>query len=337
MRARNIKPGFFKNEDLAECSMAARLLFAGLWCMADREGRLEDRPKRIKAEILPYDNEDADNLLSELETTGFIIRYQSQGYKVIYIPKFIQHQRPHSNEKESELPPLDEGEHTKVDSTADHGSKSCEPSTQALRSESLNPDSHESRDSHEEEGGEVAAAPSPENDSAELAFQDSSSLLEHFQNPTVQSLVEKSLDLIASTRQTGKVAESVKHRFVSQLLQFEEWKIGTAITKYIEGEYWLDNKGERYLIGILRNVSARDYREVVGKLQQQRGQGEREPPAQNIQPTTWAQAESAERRTMAQWLLEEKDKGGEDAEQEGFEAGADQALDSIPRCEARSG
>ena len=159
MRARNIKPGFFKNEDLAECSMAARLLFAGLWCMADREGRLEDRPKRIKAEILPYDNEDADNLLSELETTGFIIRYQSQGYKVIYIPKFIQHQRPHSNEKESELPPLDEGEHTKVDSTADHGSKSCEPFTQALRPESLNPDSHES---HKKEGVKVTAISSLE-------------------------------------------------------------------------------------------------------------------------------------------------------------------------------
>jgi hypothetical protein len=167
MRARNIKPGFFKNEDLAECSMAARLLFAGLWCIADREGRLEDRPKRIKAEILPYDNEDADSLLSELETTGFIVRYQAQGYKVISIPKFLQHQRPHSNEKESELPPLDEGEHTKVESTADHGSKPCEPLTQALRPSSLNPESHESHDSHDshgEEGGEVVSTSSPEND-----------------------------------------------------------------------------------------------------------------------------------------------------------------------------
>jgi hypothetical protein len=232
---------------------------------------------------------------------------------------------------------LDEGEHTKVESTADHGSKPCEPFTQALRPSSLNPESHESHDSHEEEGGEVVSTPSPENDTEyELAFQDSGSLLEHFQNPTVQSLVEKSLDLIASTRQTGKVAESVKYRFVNQLLQFEEWKIGTAITKYIEGEYWLDNKGERYLLGILRNVSARDYREVIGKLQQE-SQGEREPPVQNIQPTTWAQAESAERRTMAQWLLEEKDKGGDDAKQENFEAGNNQALDSVSGCEARSG
>ena len=56
MRARNIKPGFFKNEALADCDLQARLLFVGLWCMADREGRMEYRPKRIKIEVLPYDN-----------------------------------------------------------------------------------------------------------------------------------------------------------------------------------------------------------------------------------------------------------------------------------------
>jgi len=52
-RARNIKPGFFKNDQLAECHPLARLLFAGLWCEADRAGRLKDRPKRLKVECLP--------------------------------------------------------------------------------------------------------------------------------------------------------------------------------------------------------------------------------------------------------------------------------------------
>ena len=37
-RSRNIKPGFFKNEHLAECQPLARLLFIGLWTLADREG-----------------------------------------------------------------------------------------------------------------------------------------------------------------------------------------------------------------------------------------------------------------------------------------------------------
>ena len=52
-RARNIKPGFFKNELLAEMPPETRLLFMGLWCLADREGRFEDRPKKIKMELFP--------------------------------------------------------------------------------------------------------------------------------------------------------------------------------------------------------------------------------------------------------------------------------------------
>ena len=65
MRARNIKTGFYKNDQLAECSLAARLLFPGLWMMADRDGRLEYRPKRIKAEVFPYDDVDVSALVGE--------------------------------------------------------------------------------------------------------------------------------------------------------------------------------------------------------------------------------------------------------------------------------
>ncbi len=53
-RARNIKPGLFKNEILGVAEPIYTLLFEGLWLLADREGRLEDRPLRIKAEIFPY-------------------------------------------------------------------------------------------------------------------------------------------------------------------------------------------------------------------------------------------------------------------------------------------
>jgi hypothetical protein len=53
MRACNIKPGFFKNEVLGTAVPILSLLFSGLWGLADREGRLEDRPLRIKAEIFP--------------------------------------------------------------------------------------------------------------------------------------------------------------------------------------------------------------------------------------------------------------------------------------------
>ena len=103
-RARNIKPGFFANEDLAECDPLARLLFAGLWCLADREGRLEDRPKRIRAELLPYDSCDADDLLNQLQARGFILRYSHGEGRFIQVLKFDAHQNPHMKEAKSSIP-----------------------------------------------------------------------------------------------------------------------------------------------------------------------------------------------------------------------------------------
>lgn len=105
MRARSIKPGFYKNEELAECSFPARLLFPGLWMMADRSGRMEYRPKRIKAELLPFDSEDVVALLDELEKHGLIRRYEVEGSAFLWIPGFSKHQNPHMHEKRSALPP----------------------------------------------------------------------------------------------------------------------------------------------------------------------------------------------------------------------------------------
>lgn len=109
-RARNLKPGFFKNEDLAECSAWARLCFAGLWTLADREGRLEDRPKRIKGELFAFDSFDVEPLLCELEKRSFIVRYEIDGERFIQVSKFLTHQTPHYSEKPSVIkpPPLQE-------------------------------------------------------------------------------------------------------------------------------------------------------------------------------------------------------------------------------------
>lgn len=108
MRARNLKPSFFKNEDLAKCSFPARLLFSGLWCLADRDGKLEERPLRIKAELFPFDQVDVVSLLSELEAANtadpLIIRYVVDGKRYIKIPSFRKHASPHYTEKASEIP-----------------------------------------------------------------------------------------------------------------------------------------------------------------------------------------------------------------------------------------
>lgn len=100
MRARNIKPGFFKNEDLAECSFPARILFIGLWCLADWTGRMEYRPKKITVELFPYDaGIDIPSLIGELVSHGFVHLYGNDKY--LEILRFTNHQNPHKNEEKT--------------------------------------------------------------------------------------------------------------------------------------------------------------------------------------------------------------------------------------------
>lgn len=125
-RARNVKPGFFKNEILVELPMSTRLLFIGLWTLADREGRLEYRPKKIKMEIFPADEIDIEAGIQELAAQGFLIIYDSimtqsssnhdsimeqaspkQEAKFIQIVNWTKHQTPHYKETTSVIPAFD--------------------------------------------------------------------------------------------------------------------------------------------------------------------------------------------------------------------------------------
>ena len=120
-RARNIKPGFFLNEDLAELSFEYRLLFIGLWTIADKKGRLEDRPKRIKMAVFPADNVDITEGLALLNRYGFVKQYERNGVKYVQISNWEKHQSPHHTEKQSLIPePLDNGVET-VDSLNQDG------------------------------------------------------------------------------------------------------------------------------------------------------------------------------------------------------------------------
>lgn len=106
-RIRSIKPEFFLDDKLAELTLLARLLFIGLWTLADCEGRLEDRPKRIRAQIHPYDDGDTDALLQSLHDGGFINRYTVDGVRYLEIRNFKKHQRLSGKEAEAEsmIPP----------------------------------------------------------------------------------------------------------------------------------------------------------------------------------------------------------------------------------------
>jgi hypothetical protein len=123
-RARLLKPGFFKNVTLAQMSARHRLLFAGLWTLADRDGRLKDEPAWIRAELFPYEpGVDVDPLLTDLQHAGFIVRYSYEDrtkaartrtkdgrtsrvrFRAIALPTFSAHQTPHHRERPSAIPP----------------------------------------------------------------------------------------------------------------------------------------------------------------------------------------------------------------------------------------
>ena len=138
-RARNIKPSIMENEDLAELPPVARLLFIYLWMLADREGRLEDRPKRIAGRALPYDREvDVDDLLNRLAGAGFITRYIVGNLAIIQVNNFTKHQSPHVRETASELPSMEQGTTKAV---TKHSLGSAEASPRSPDSPFLIPDS----------------------------------------------------------------------------------------------------------------------------------------------------------------------------------------------------
>src|SRR5215467_6158640 len=113
MRARLLKPSIFTNEELCELGPYAVLLFQGLWTMADREGRLEFRPKRIHALVLPLfpdvNADSVESLLWQLAARHFILVYEVSEQRYIQITTWKRHQRPHPHESASELPDISAG------------------------------------------------------------------------------------------------------------------------------------------------------------------------------------------------------------------------------------
>jgi len=162
-RARNIKPGFFANEDLVELPFSTRLLFIGLWTLADREGRLEDRPKRIKMALFPADNLDVDEALEMLADAGFLDRYEHDGERYIQVTSFSKHQNPHRDEKASTIPaPCKHGANT-VQEQYEHGGN---------RADSLIPDSPNPSSLNPETPKPPAAGYTPEFEDAWAAYPD---------------------------------------------------------------------------------------------------------------------------------------------------------------------
>lgn len=103
-----MKPSLFKNELLATSDPLYAWIFEGLWCVADREGRLEDRPRKIHLEInAGRAYEGTENALNWLAENEFILRYQHGNIRYIQVIRFGKHQNPHVREPASSIPAPD--------------------------------------------------------------------------------------------------------------------------------------------------------------------------------------------------------------------------------------
>lgn len=128
MRARNLKPGICTNEVLGKADPFCTLLFERLWLIADRLGRLEDRPERIQVEAFPYrPTLDVESLLVWLESNRFIHRYEVQGKRYIEIIEFGKHQKPHTREVDSVIPPRPTNAQPKHNPVTAHASPDHSP------------------------------------------------------------------------------------------------------------------------------------------------------------------------------------------------------------------
>jgi len=111
-RIRTIKPEFFSNYKLykaeQESGLPLRVAFAGLWTLADREGRFKWIPQELKLGTLPFDDVDFSRVLHALGTRGYIKKYRGNNGQneefFGFIPSWQDHQCINNRESTSLLP-----------------------------------------------------------------------------------------------------------------------------------------------------------------------------------------------------------------------------------------
>jgi hypothetical protein len=93
-RIRQIKPEFFRHEELQKLGPIPMLVFAGLWCQCDKAGNFPWKPNQLKLDILPFIDFDFGSTMETLWKSGEVIRYSGEdGKEYGHIPSFCRHQR----------------------------------------------------------------------------------------------------------------------------------------------------------------------------------------------------------------------------------------------------
>ena len=130
MRIRSIKPEFWKSEKMAQMSRDVRMLFIGLWNLADDFGRFRAHPSLVKGEIFPYDDDaDVAGWLLELVKAGVVVLYTVNGQRYGFVRNFAEHQKI-DRRAASRIPPAP-GEDREAPATIPSASADPEPTPAA--------------------------------------------------------------------------------------------------------------------------------------------------------------------------------------------------------------
>lgn len=103
-RIRTIKPDFFTSDDIGELSEKARLLYIALWTQVDCEGKCKFARTKLMTQCMPFDMSSFDSTLDELAANGHCIVFEDDGIKILYLPTFTEHQKPHHTESSCGFP-----------------------------------------------------------------------------------------------------------------------------------------------------------------------------------------------------------------------------------------
>jgi hypothetical protein len=111
-RIRSVKPELFSHEALFEAELfyklPLRLAYIALFTCCDCEGRFRWQPRRLKLNMLPYDDVDISRVLDAFMERGFIKKYEYQGEIYGCIPSWSRHQKINHREAKSVLPSMED-------------------------------------------------------------------------------------------------------------------------------------------------------------------------------------------------------------------------------------
>lgn len=93
-RIRSVHPTQWTDEQFVTCSPLARLMSLGVRNESDDNGIFEWNPAKLKIRLLPLDDCDAGELLSELLHSKQVFRFSSEGKEYGMIKNFQKFQKP---------------------------------------------------------------------------------------------------------------------------------------------------------------------------------------------------------------------------------------------------